>query len=68
MVRQITTRWKKSTRSGDGGNCLEVRLVGGRPQIRDSKLGDASPILSLSPAVFESLLSIAKATERDSND
>ena len=39
------SQWRKSSRSGsDGGNCVETRLRAGF-EIRDSKLGDASPIL-----------------------
>lgn len=39
-------RWIKSTRSGTGGNCVETRAVLGAQLVRDSKLGDTSPILS----------------------
>jgi hypothetical protein len=30
-------RWRKSTRSQANGNCIEVRLVDGTVQVRDSK-------------------------------
>lgn len=52
-----TTSWRKSTRSTNSGdqNCVELRLVEGGFQVRDSKLGDESPIFDLTPGDFESL-------------
>lgn len=44
--------WKKSSRSTQGGQCVQTAGVRGAALIRDSKLGERSPILSLSPAVF----------------
>lgn len=42
----LQARWTKSNRSSAGGNnCLEAQLAGNVVQVRDSKLGDASPIL-----------------------
>ena len=53
--------WRKSTRSqGSGGNCVEARLNQTGPEVRDSKLGDASPILSLSRTDFTALLDSVK--------
>lgn len=52
--------WRKSSRSGSTGNCLEARVNGGKFQVRDSKLGSDSPILGLSPAEFSTLLRYAK--------
>ena len=53
----MTGRWRKSSRSGgSGGSCVETRLSGRVPQIRDSKMGDGSPILQLSRSDFAALL------------
>lgn len=41
----MDARWRKSTRSGGSGSCVEVRLVDGTVQVRDTKLGEDSPIL-----------------------
>lgn len=38
--------WRKSTYSGSGNACVEVAdLVAGGQAVRDSKLGDDSPVL-----------------------
>ena len=42
----VEARWRKSSRSHANGNCAEARASGGMVQVRDSKLGDASPVLS----------------------
>lgn len=50
-------QWRKSSYSGQGNACVEVadaRLV------RDSKLGDESPILSLSEAAFKAFIDATK--------
>ncbi|GAA4921334.1 uncharacterized protein DUF397 [Stackebrandtia albiflava] len=53
----MTGAWRKPARShGAGGNCVEARLWHGQPQLRDSKMGDASPILKLDRADFTALL------------
>ncbi|TWJ07682.1 uncharacterized protein DUF397 [Stackebrandtia albiflava] len=50
-------KWRKSSRSGgSGGSCVEARLNAGGPEVRDSKLGDDSPILSLNRSDFLALL------------
>ncbi|MGH8795293.1 MAG: DUF397 domain-containing protein [Stackebrandtia sp.] len=50
--------WRKSSRSGSqpSGSCVETRLHAERFQVRDSKLGDASPVLSLTAEDFTGLL------------
>jgi hypothetical protein len=57
----MTSRWRKSSRSGDqGANCVEARSRGGTFQVRDSKLGEDSPILELNESEFVSLLRVAR--------
>ncbi len=58
----VEARWKKSSRSGsEGGQCVEVRGHGDVIQVRDTKLGEGSPILDASPADWRGFLTaIAK--------
>jgi len=57
----MKTPWRKSTRSGNsGGNCVEVRVNDEKFQVRDSKLGDGSPIFGCNPEDFQSLLRAAR--------
>jgi hypothetical protein len=37
--------WKKSSRSNPSGNCLEAKADGSDILVRDTKLGEASPVL-----------------------
>ncbi|MCD0447216.1 DUF397 domain-containing protein [Glycomyces sp. A-F 0318] len=50
--------WRKSSRSDGAANsdCVEARTVGTGFQVRDSKLGDDSPIFDLKTADFTALL------------
>jgi len=43
MARAITADWRKSSFSGDS-NCVEIRLIAGMVEIRDSK-DSKSPVL-----------------------
>lgn len=55
-------QWRKSTRSGQYNNCVEVAdNVPNVQLIRDSKLGDASPILNVSPTAYASFIQAVKA-------
>ncbi|GAB3659168.1 DUF397 domain-containing protein [Glycomyces tarimensis] len=57
-----TSEWKKSSRSGNtGGDCVELRSTAGGFQVRDSKLGEGSPILDLSGSDLTGLLRSTKA-------
>ncbi|QSB05761.1 DUF397 domain-containing protein [Natronoglycomyces albus] len=56
-------KWRKSSRSqGNGTNssCVEARVAAGAFQVRDSKLGEPSPIFHLHPGDFSALLRRAK--------
>ncbi|THV29039.1 DUF397 domain-containing protein [Glycomyces paridis] len=50
--------WRKSTRSTNSGqsNCVEARNVCSGFQVRDSKLGDDSPVFDLSAADLAGLV------------
>lgn len=55
------TAWRKSSRSGNSGaNCVEARTGETGFQVRDSKLGDDSPIFDLRTEEFTSLLRAAR--------
>jgi Domain of unknown function (DUF397) len=60
--------WKKSAKSDNGGNCVEIgtRLDGRAAAIRDSKSPDG--YLSVTPAVLSELLTSVKNGELDRLD
>jgi hypothetical protein len=41
--------WTKSTYSGNNNGCVEVARLDGQVFVRDSKLGEGSPILAFTP-------------------
>lgn len=43
----IQNRWQKSSYSNPSGNCLEAKIEAGIILIRDTKLGELSPVLQL---------------------
>ncbi|MFF2196808.1 DUF397 domain-containing protein [Streptomyces sp. NPDC058157] len=52
-----TPRWRKSSYSNNGGNCVEVALNLPRTvPVRDSKAGDAGPVLTFGEAAFATFL------------
>ena len=62
-TRQLghTTSWKTSSRSPDnGGQCVQARLAGPSHQVRDSKLGAASPVLTMNRSDLTALLNCVK--------
>ncbi|HLR97806.1 MAG TPA: DUF397 domain-containing protein [Jiangellaceae bacterium] len=57
----MTSTWRKSSRSqGDGGNCVEARTDKAGFQVRDSKLGESSPIFGLATEDFKAVLRAAR--------
>jgi len=52
--------WAKSTHSNPNGACLEARQDG-TVQVRDSVLGDASPVQGYAPAAWQDFLARARA-------
>ncbi|MEV0090248.1 DUF397 domain-containing protein [Streptomyces sp. NPDC050738] len=54
---EVAYAWRKSTYSGsEGGDCVEVAAHTAAVHIRDSKLHDASPVLTVAPAAWVALL------------
>lgn len=62
MHEQGYSPWRKSSRSGSGGSgsCVEIRRGHETFQIRDSKLGDQSPIFTLSESLCTALIEAVK--------
>jgi len=56
--------WRKATKSGNNGACVEVRDRGDRVDVRDSK-NPTGPILSFTPSEWDAFLDGAKKGEFD---
>lgn len=41
----LDATWRKSSRSSTNGACVEARIIDRTVQVRDTKLGEESPIL-----------------------
>jgi hypothetical protein len=52
----LTNEWQKSSRSGAQSQCVEARHSDMAVEVRDSKLGDRSPILAATPADWFALV------------
>lgn len=52
----LNREWKKSSRSQTQGQCVELRLGDDAVQVRDSKLGDSSPVFDIAPADYATLI------------
>lgn len=57
----LETAFRKSSYSG-GTNCTEAALAADLVLVRDSKLGEASPILAFSPAQWQAFTSGIKGS------
>ena len=51
----MTNEWKKSSRSGSGGDCVQARITGPAVEIGDSKNPDG-PTLTVEPDAWLSLI------------
>lgn len=60
--QETTTAWIKARRSGDQGQCVEMRRDGLTVQVRDSKRPDDG-ILALTPAQFTAWITAARRGE-----
>ncbi|WP_433567361.1 DUF397 domain-containing protein [Nocardia sp. CA-151230] len=59
-------KWFKSSRSSSGKDCVEAaHLSGGRVAVRDSKLGEASPVLAFAPETWDVFNAAVKAGKFD---
>ncbi|MDG4762737.1 DUF397 domain-containing protein [Solwaraspora sp. WMMD406] len=47
----MDSAWRKSTRSGSSGDCVEARYVDHAAQVRDSK-DQAGPVLSFNASTW----------------
>jgi hypothetical protein len=51
--------WRKSSHSGEQGECVEVARLGGAVGVRDSK-DPGGPALRLAPAAFRGLVEVIR--------
>jgi hypothetical protein len=64
MSEEIT--WRKSSRSGTGGNaCVELAVGRDQTSIRDSTLGDTSPVLAFHAIEFGTFLAAINSGKYD---
>jgi len=64
MSESVT--WRKASASGQNGSCVQLADLGnGTIGLRDSKLGDGSPVLEFTRPEIRALLDGAKAGEFD---
>ncbi|MGH3885598.1 MAG: DUF397 domain-containing protein [Pseudonocardiaceae bacterium] len=54
-------RWFTSSYSSGSAECVEVAFLPGHRLVRDSKLGDASPVLAVSPDEWSAFTAVVKA-------
>lgn len=60
----LNQNWRKSTRSGDNGQCVEVRRVDATIEVRDSK-DRSGPVLSFTLAEWAAFTAGSKDGEFD---
>lgn len=60
MIHIPADQWRKSSRSGDSGQCVEIAGLPGAVAVRDSKNPGAGH-LTLAPAAFASIIADVKA-------
>jgi len=64
-MRPVSGPWRKSSYSPHDSNCVEVGQGLGVRGVRDSKLGEDSPILVFEARVFRSFLRAVKSGRFD---
>lgn len=57
------TTWTKSSFSGNNNGCVEVACLGEQVFVRDSKLGEGSPVLTFSPHEWSCFVAGVRAGE-----
>lgn len=62
---RVIGEWRKSSFTGDNGGCFEFASSTIGVAVRDSKLGEASPVLHFTPFEMECMLNGAKSGEFD---
>ena len=56
--------WVKSSKSNNNGSCVEIQADGqGGVNVRDSKLGDQSPILTFTASEWDAFVDGVRAGE-----
>lgn len=61
LTSAVSWRWVKSSRSTSQGQCVEAAGLPDRNAVRDSKLGDDSPILTVPRGAFAAFIEAIKA-------
>jgi hypothetical protein len=59
----LTDEWRKSSKSTATGGCVEARKHGAKVQVRDTKLGESSPVLEFTEHEWNSFLHGVHANE-----
>lgn len=52
----LNETWRKSTKSNNNGACVEVRLIDGNVEVRDTKDGGQGYGLSFTPVEWDAFL------------
>lgn len=65
MIDWSTADWVKSSRSSGNGQCVAWARVGDTVGVRDTKLGDGSPVLEFTLGEWRAFLGGVKDGEAD---
>lgn len=61
----LSPEWRTSSYSNNGASCVEVRLIGNRIEVRDTKLGEDSPVLGFTSSEWTVFMRGAQDGEFD---